>query len=95
MSKYAFGFFDHLERREEQLSQFYAGRLELLKMADEAGLHGYHPAEHHATPLGMAPSPNLFLAAAAQHTKRIRLGPLLYLLPLYHPSSVDRRNLHA
>ncbi len=38
-----------------------------------------------ATPLGMAPSPALFLAAAAQRTRRIRLGPLTYLLPIYHP----------
>ena len=33
----------------------------------------------------MAPSPALFLTAAAQRTRRIRLGPLVYLLPLYHP----------
>jgi alkanesulfonate monooxygenase SsuD/methylene tetrahydromethanopterin reductase-like flavin-dependent oxidoreductase (luciferase family) len=33
----------------------------------------------------MASSPALFLAAAAQRTRRIRLGPLVYLLPLYHP----------
>jgi alkanesulfonate monooxygenase SsuD/methylene tetrahydromethanopterin reductase-like flavin-dependent oxidoreductase (luciferase family) len=33
----------------------------------------------------MAPSPALFLAAAAQRTRRIRLGPLVYLLPLYNP----------
>ena len=35
--------------------------------------------------LGMAPSPALFLTAAAQRTRRIRLGPLVYLLPLYNP----------
>jgi len=52
---------------------------------DAAGFVGYHLAEHHATPLGMAPSPALFLTAAAQRTRRIRLGPLVYLLPLYHP----------
>jgi alkanesulfonate monooxygenase SsuD/methylene tetrahydromethanopterin reductase-like flavin-dependent oxidoreductase (luciferase family) len=33
----------------------------------------------------MAPSPALFLSAAAQRTRRIRLGPLVYLLPLYNP----------
>ena len=33
----------------------------------------------------MTPSPSIFLAAAARETKRIRLGTLLYLLPLYHP----------
>src|SRR5260370_7882090 len=33
----------------------------------------------------MTPSPSVFLAAAARETRRIRLGTLLYLLPLYHP----------
>jgi alkanesulfonate monooxygenase SsuD/methylene tetrahydromethanopterin reductase-like flavin-dependent oxidoreductase (luciferase family) len=33
----------------------------------------------------MAPSPNLFLASAAQRTQRLRLGPLVQLLPLYNP----------
>jgi alkanesulfonate monooxygenase SsuD/methylene tetrahydromethanopterin reductase-like flavin-dependent oxidoreductase (luciferase family) len=37
------------------------------------------------TPLGYAPSPNVFLAAVAQRTQRLRFGPLVYLLPLYHP----------
>ena len=85
MSDVAFGIFDHLERRADSLGELYEGRMRLLKMADEAGFYGYHLAEHHATPLGMAPSPSVFLSAAIQHTKRIRLGPLVYLLPLYHP----------
>jgi alkanesulfonate monooxygenase SsuD/methylene tetrahydromethanopterin reductase-like flavin-dependent oxidoreductase (luciferase family) len=42
-------------------------------------------AEHHATPLGMAASPSVFLAAVAQRTKRLRFGPMVYALPLYHP----------
>jgi alkanesulfonate monooxygenase SsuD/methylene tetrahydromethanopterin reductase-like flavin-dependent oxidoreductase (luciferase family) len=42
-------------------------------------------AEHHGTPLAVAPSPNLFLAAAAQRTGRLRLGPMVQLLPLYNP----------
>ena len=33
----------------------------------------------------MAPSPGIFLAAVAQRTRRIRFGPLVYLLPLYTP----------
>jgi alkanesulfonate monooxygenase SsuD/methylene tetrahydromethanopterin reductase-like flavin-dependent oxidoreductase (luciferase family) len=48
-------------------------------------LYAYHLAEHHGTPLGLAPSPGLFLAAVAQRTKRLRFGPLAYSLPLYHP----------
>lgn len=81
-----FGLFDHLERREgESLEALYEGRLELLSAADAGPYYGYHLAEHHATPLGMAPSPNLFLAAASQRTRRLRLGTLVYLLPLYAP----------
>ncbi|HLW69805.1 MAG TPA: LLM class flavin-dependent oxidoreductase [Candidatus Binataceae bacterium] len=83
--KHGFGVFDHLERRGASVEGLYAGRLKLLEQYDAAGFYSYHVAEHHATPLGMAPSPGLFLAAAAQRTRRIRLGPLVYLLPLYNP----------
>jgi alkanesulfonate monooxygenase SsuD/methylene tetrahydromethanopterin reductase-like flavin-dependent oxidoreductase (luciferase family) len=33
----------------------------------------------------MSPSPSVFLAAAAQRTRRLRFGPLVYTLALYHP----------
>jgi len=33
----------------------------------------------------MAFSPSVFLSAAIQRTRRIRLGPLVYVLPLYNP----------
>lgn len=80
-----FGLFDWIDRREAPLGQIYEERLQLLEAADSAGFVGYHLAEHHFTPLGMAPSPGIFLAAATQRTRRIRLGPLVYLLPLYNP----------
>ncbi|MBM3225376.1 MAG: LLM class flavin-dependent oxidoreductase, partial [Candidatus Tectomicrobia bacterium] len=85
MAQVSFGVFDWIDRSTAPLQQLYADRLQLLEAADTAGFAGYHVAEHHATPLGMAPSPALFLSAAAQRTRRIRLGPLGYLLPLYHP----------
>ena len=85
MSKVSFGVFDWIDRGTQPLSQLYEDRLQLLAAADEAGFFCYHLAEHHATPLGMAPSPALFLTAATQRTRRIRLGPLVYLLPLYDP----------
>jgi alkanesulfonate monooxygenase SsuD/methylene tetrahydromethanopterin reductase-like flavin-dependent oxidoreductase (luciferase family) len=85
MAKLDFGIFDWIDRAEAPLHQLYEERLQLLEVADGAGFFCYHLAEHHATPLGMAPSPALFLSAAAQRTRRIRLGPLVYLLPLYNP----------
>ena len=80
-----FGIFDWIDRNQMELSDLYEQRLKILEYADTAGFYSYHLAEHHATPLGAAPSPSVFLAAAAQRTHRIRLGPLVYLLPLYNP----------
>jgi alkanesulfonate monooxygenase SsuD/methylene tetrahydromethanopterin reductase-like flavin-dependent oxidoreductase (luciferase family) len=80
-----FGIFDWIDRNRLPLSDLYEQRLQCLEYADEAGFYCYHLAEHQATPLGMAPSPSVFLSAASQRTQRIRLGPLVYLLPLYNP----------
>ncbi|HUK57750.1 MAG TPA: LLM class flavin-dependent oxidoreductase [Stellaceae bacterium] len=80
-----FGIFDHVDRNGLPLDQFYEMRLALTEAYDRLGFRSYHIAEHHATPLGMAPSPSIFLSAVAQRTKRLRFGPLVYLLPLYHP----------
>ncbi len=80
-----FGVFDHLDRAGTPLPDYYEDRLKIVEAFDRAGFYGYHIAEHHATPLGMAPSPNIFLAAVAQRTRRLRFGPMVYVVPLYHP----------
>ncbi len=80
-----FGIFDHLDMRAEPLSRTYAERITFVQAAEAAGFRGYHLAEHHGTPLGAAPSPGIFLAALAQATSSIRIGPLVYLVPLYIP----------
>jgi len=80
-----FGVFDHMDRSHPDLGQQYRDRIELIRAYDAGGLYGYHMAEHHGTPLGLAPSPSVFIAAAAQHTQRLRLGTLVYTLPQYHP----------
>jgi alkanesulfonate monooxygenase SsuD/methylene tetrahydromethanopterin reductase-like flavin-dependent oxidoreductase (luciferase family) len=80
-----FGIFDHMDSGDRPLGLHYAQRLALIEAYDRLGFHAYHVAEHHSTPLGMAPSPSVFLAAAAQRTTRLRLGPLVYTLSLYQP----------
>ena len=81
-----FGIFDHLERRRDVgLAQQYQERLKLVAQADIAGFHCYHVAEHHHSPLCLAPNQGVYLAAVAQCTKHIRFGPLVYVLPLHHP----------
>jgi len=80
-----FGIFDWIDRNQLALPELYEQRLRLIECADQNGFYCYHIAEHHASPLNMTPSPNLFLAAAAQRTQRIRLGTLVYVLPVYNP----------
>jgi alkanesulfonate monooxygenase SsuD/methylene tetrahydromethanopterin reductase-like flavin-dependent oxidoreductase (luciferase family) len=80
-----FGIFDHMDRSGEALSVQYENRLTLLEACDRAGFYCYHLAEHHQTPLGLASSPSVFLAAAAQRTKTLRLGALVFTLSVYHP----------
>ncbi|MFL4985441.1 MAG: LLM class flavin-dependent oxidoreductase [Xanthobacteraceae bacterium] len=83
-----FGIFDHMDRGTVPLGEQYENRLKLIEAYERSGFDFYHIAEHHATPLGMAPSPSVFLAAVAQRTKRLKFGPLVYTLPMYHPLRV-------
>src|ERR1700675_2273207 len=80
-----FGVFDHLDRHGGALADYYEDRLRITQAYDRAGFYAYHLAEHHSTPLGMAPSPSVFLSSIAQRTKKLRFGPLVWAMPLHHP----------
>ena len=79
------GLFDHIEAADRPLYTLFDERLTFAQAADEAGFYCLHLAEHHATPLNMVPVPGVYMGALARATKRMRLGPLVYLLPLYSP----------
>ena len=86
------GIFDHMQKNdkpERSYADMYANHLETLECADQAGMDFYFVAEHHFD-LGFSecPSPGAFLGAASQRTKTIRLGPLVYVLPLWNPIRV-------
>jgi len=51
-----YGVFDHLDRNDLPLNEFYEARLKLIEAYERAGFYAYHVAEHHSTPIGMAPS---------------------------------------
>ncbi len=80
-----FGVFDHMDRNGSDPGAQYRDRLQLIETYDRAGFYAYHLAEHHGTPLGLACSPNVFLAAVSQRTRHLRFGPLVYTLSIYHP----------
>src|SRR5262249_28483048 len=81
----SFGIFDHVDDNGSPRAEQFEERIKLVELLEAEGFYGYHLAEHHATPLGTVPCPSVFLAALAQRTRRIRFGPLVYVLPLRHP----------
>jgi alkanesulfonate monooxygenase SsuD/methylene tetrahydromethanopterin reductase-like flavin-dependent oxidoreductase (luciferase family) len=83
-----FGVFDHLDRNDLPLHEYYEQRLKIIEAFDRYKFYAYHVAEHHFTPLGMAPSPSVFLSAIAQRTSRLRFGTFVYALPAHHPLRV-------
>jgi alkanesulfonate monooxygenase SsuD/methylene tetrahydromethanopterin reductase-like flavin-dependent oxidoreductase (luciferase family) len=80
-----FGVFDHIDASGQAPYRYYEERLQLCELYDQRGFYAYHCAEHHLSPIGMVPSPSVFLGAISQRTQRLRFGPLVYALPLYHP----------
>lgn len=80
-----FGIFDHIDDSGVPAAVQLEERLRLVEQYDRDGFYAYHIAEHHGTPLGRVGSPNVFLAAVAQRTRRLHFGALVNVLPLYHP----------
>jgi alkanesulfonate monooxygenase SsuD/methylene tetrahydromethanopterin reductase-like flavin-dependent oxidoreductase (luciferase family) len=81
---FAFGIFDSLDQGTSPAAQVLLERVRFAKEAERLGIDHYHVTEHHATPLSVCPSPNIFLAAISQTTRRMRLGALVYVLPAYN-----------
>lgn len=75
-----FGVFDHIEPIPwQELDQIYRDWLHQVELFDAAGFYAYHLAEHHTPAVhSLAPSQNVFLAAAARSTHQIKLCPCIY-----------------
>ena len=59
--------------------------LELIVRLDELGYDEAWIGEHHSAGLEIIASPEVFIAAAAQRTRHIRLGTGVCSLPYHHP----------
>jgi alkanesulfonate monooxygenase SsuD/methylene tetrahydromethanopterin reductase-like flavin-dependent oxidoreductase (luciferase family) len=80
-----FGAVDHIDQQNRPVSETFDSRLKLIELYDKAGFYAFHLTEHHFTPLGLSPSPNVFLAAASRITRKLRLATLVYVMTTYHP----------
>jgi alkanesulfonate monooxygenase SsuD/methylene tetrahydromethanopterin reductase-like flavin-dependent oxidoreductase (luciferase family) len=80
-----FGLFDHMDHGAGTVAEDFEHRLRLAEAGEALGFTRFHGTEHHGTPLSVAPSPSLLMAALSQRTTRLRFGPLVWNLPLYNP----------
>jgi alkanesulfonate monooxygenase SsuD/methylene tetrahydromethanopterin reductase-like flavin-dependent oxidoreductase (luciferase family) len=67
----------HVELFRQQINE--------IEVAEELGFDNLWLYEHHVSPSGPMPSPNLLIAAAAPSTSRIRLGTMVNILPYRNP----------
>ncbi len=65
--------------------------LELIRFLDEIGYDEAWIGEHHSAGFEIIASPELFIAAAAERSKRIKLGTGVVSLPYHHPLMVANR----
>jgi alkanesulfonate monooxygenase SsuD/methylene tetrahydromethanopterin reductase-like flavin-dependent oxidoreductase (luciferase family) len=87
-----FGIFSVVDHYPKELprtpGQFYGELLDQVTAADTLGFDSFWIAEHHFHEYGAVPSPPVWLAAAAQRTRRIRLGAAVVVLPFRNPLQV-------
>ena len=65
--------------------------LKFVEHLDELGYDEFWCGEHHSSGWEMIASPEMFLAAAGERTKRIKLGTGVISLPYHHPYNVAQR----
>jgi limonene 1,2-monooxygenase len=65
--------------------------LQLAEYADEIGVAEVWYGEHHSGGYETIGSPELMIAAAAQRTKRVKLGTGVVSLPYHNPLNVANR----
>lgn len=71
-----------------QCVDLFADSVELLVHAEACGFDWVGVGEDHMTAYGLTPNPNLFLAAVASQTRRVRLAVLGAPVPILNPLRV-------
>jgi len=92
MARLSFGAFlaPHHPIGEHPMLQFRRD-LDLVEHLDKLGYDEFWCGEHHSSGWEMIGSPEMFLAAAGERTKRIKLATGVVSLPYHHPFNVAQR----
>jgi alkanesulfonate monooxygenase SsuD/methylene tetrahydromethanopterin reductase-like flavin-dependent oxidoreductase (luciferase family) len=70
---------------DRPMADVYDEHIRLAQEIEQAGWHSYFVIEHQNSPVGRITSPSVYLTAIARATSVLRIGAMMWQLPLYHP----------
>ena len=89
MASLQFGIWDSFGAetmsRAPVAADVYREHIAEAKLGEELGYEYYFTIEHQNSAVGQITAPNVFLCALAQHTSRLRIGAMIYQLPMHNP----------
>src|ERR1041384_7498222 len=87
MKHLEFGLFDTLSRaaQEREISEVFDLHIDIAKMAEALGYNYYFFIEHQNANFQVVSAPTVYLAALARETTKIRIGAMIFQVPLHHP----------
>ena len=71
--------------RSPVAADIYEQHIGQVQVAEQLGYNSYFIIEHQNSHVGQITAPSVYLAAVAQHTSVIRIGTMIYQLPLHNP----------
>ncbi|HUK61022.1 MAG TPA: LLM class flavin-dependent oxidoreductase [Stellaceae bacterium] len=80
-----FSVMDHHPSGARSVAEYYAQLFRAAAAAEALGYDALFVAEHHFHEYGVVPNPAVMLAALAQKTQRLRLGPAISTLTFHNP----------
>jgi limonene 1,2-monooxygenase len=78
-------FMAPFHKMDENPTLLFQQDMQLMQLLDELGFHEAWIGEHHSAGMETISSPELFIAAAAERTRNIRLGTGVVSLPYHNP----------
>jgi len=83
-----FGIFDTFSHREGEMARaadLYDEHLDDARLADHLGYSYFFFIEHQNAGFPCVSAPSVYLAALALATRRLRIGAMVFQMPLHHP----------
>lgn len=82
----SFGYFDAFRLDEDgNVTRAYERHVDNARKAEELGFDYYFVIEHQNAGFFVASSPTVYLATVAAATTRLRIGAMVFQLPMHHP----------